>query len=211
MSSRAKKRLKAARKQAAANLGQSYISRNDPCPCGSGKKAKHCCLNKIKMLKALPPAVREQLMVARILGQGQPGPVPAAVAEQFAAIQAQARVPEAAAPVDATALPVDAPIDAAPEGILDDPGPAGEPGPVGIPDAAPVADPDDTAAVVAQQMAADPVAATAGDGPAAEFPVPGVTLPIESATIQMDGCAPVQLTGGTITINPPETTEAQTP
>ena len=70
---------------------------------------------------------------------------------------------------------------------------------------------DDTAAVVAQQMAADPVAATAGDGPAAEFSVPGVTLPIESATIQMDGCAPVQLSGGTITINPPETTEAQTP
>lgn len=24
------------------------IGRNDPCPCGSGKKYKHCCLNKIK-------------------------------------------------------------------------------------------------------------------------------------------------------------------
>lgn len=22
------------------------IGRNDPCPCGSGKKYKHCCLNK---------------------------------------------------------------------------------------------------------------------------------------------------------------------
>src|SRR5262249_8662250 len=22
------------------------ISRNDPCPCGSGKKFKHCCINK---------------------------------------------------------------------------------------------------------------------------------------------------------------------
>ncbi len=22
------------------------ISRNDPCPCGSGKKFKHCCLGK---------------------------------------------------------------------------------------------------------------------------------------------------------------------
>jgi uncharacterized protein YecA (UPF0149 family) len=22
------------------------IRRNDPCPCGSGKKHKHCCMNK---------------------------------------------------------------------------------------------------------------------------------------------------------------------
>ncbi len=22
------------------------IGRNDPCPCGSGKKYKHCCMNK---------------------------------------------------------------------------------------------------------------------------------------------------------------------
>ena len=22
------------------------IGRNDPCPCGSGKKYKHCCLNR---------------------------------------------------------------------------------------------------------------------------------------------------------------------
>ena len=24
----------------------SAIGRNEPCPCGSGKKYKHCCLNK---------------------------------------------------------------------------------------------------------------------------------------------------------------------
>jgi uncharacterized protein YecA (UPF0149 family) len=24
------------------------VGRNDPCPCGSGKKFKKCCLNKIK-------------------------------------------------------------------------------------------------------------------------------------------------------------------
>jgi len=24
----------------------SGIERNDPCPCGSGKKFKHCCLGK---------------------------------------------------------------------------------------------------------------------------------------------------------------------
>lgn len=23
------------------------VGRNDPCPCGSGKKYKHCCLNKV--------------------------------------------------------------------------------------------------------------------------------------------------------------------
>src|SRR3954471_23872531 len=27
-------------------MGQSRASRNDPCPCGSGKKYKHCCLLK---------------------------------------------------------------------------------------------------------------------------------------------------------------------
>jgi hypothetical protein len=203
MSSRSKKRLKAARKQAAADLGISYISRNDPCPCGSGKKAKHCCLNKIKMLKALPPAVREQLMVARVLqnptlGTGNlPAGVPAAVAEQFAAVQTQAAQPvEAAAgsadapvaeatSVDATVLPVDAPIAASIEAP-----------------SAP-ADLDDAATAVAQQMATD---ALADDGPPAEFPVPGVTIPIASATIQADGCDPIQLTGGTLTINPTEAT-----
>ena len=27
-------------------MGQSRASRNDPCPCGSGRKWKHCCLRK---------------------------------------------------------------------------------------------------------------------------------------------------------------------
>jgi hypothetical protein len=43
--------------------------RNHKCPCGSGKKAKRCCLNKLTALAALPPAVREQVVVAKILGQ----------------------------------------------------------------------------------------------------------------------------------------------
>lgn len=42
--------------------------RNDKCPCGSGKKSKKCCLDKIKALAALPPVVREQVVVAKILG-----------------------------------------------------------------------------------------------------------------------------------------------
>ena len=43
--------------------------RNDKCPCGSGKKAKKCCLAKIKALAALPPRLREQVVVAKILGR----------------------------------------------------------------------------------------------------------------------------------------------
>ena len=27
-------------------MGRERVSRNDPCPCGSGKKYKHCCLRK---------------------------------------------------------------------------------------------------------------------------------------------------------------------
>jgi len=42
--------------------------RNEPCPCGSGKKAKRCCLPNIHRLAALPPIVRTQAIVAQILG-----------------------------------------------------------------------------------------------------------------------------------------------
>jgi hypothetical protein len=28
--------------------------RNDPCPCGSGKKYKHCCLNAVTVAAAAP-------------------------------------------------------------------------------------------------------------------------------------------------------------
>ena len=42
--------------------------RNDHCPCGSGKKAKKCCLPRIKQLASLPPVVRTQAIVAGILG-----------------------------------------------------------------------------------------------------------------------------------------------
>src|SRR5262245_21479298 len=27
-------------------MDRERVSRNDPCPCGSGKKYKHCCLRK---------------------------------------------------------------------------------------------------------------------------------------------------------------------
>ena len=46
--------------------------RNDKCPCGSGKKAKKCCLDKIKAFAALPQRIREQIIVNRILQQHRP-------------------------------------------------------------------------------------------------------------------------------------------
>ena len=36
-------------------MGLSRVSRNDPCPCGSGKKYKHCCLKKDNESNAPPP------------------------------------------------------------------------------------------------------------------------------------------------------------
>ncbi len=36
------------------------IGRNDPCPCGSGKKFKRCCLGKETSPLTAPPSVAEQ-------------------------------------------------------------------------------------------------------------------------------------------------------
>ena len=44
--------------------------RNEPCPCGSGKKAKKCCLAKIKFLASVPPQYREAVVADKILRQG---------------------------------------------------------------------------------------------------------------------------------------------
>jgi hypothetical protein len=35
-------------------MDRKRLSRNDPCPCGSGKKYKHCCLLKMKKDPAKP-------------------------------------------------------------------------------------------------------------------------------------------------------------
>lgn len=37
------------------------IGRNDPCPCGSGKKYKRCCLDKEEMNQEIPPKNKFQL------------------------------------------------------------------------------------------------------------------------------------------------------
>jgi len=35
-------------------MQNNKVGRNDPCPCGSGKKYKKCCLNKIPVVKPAP-------------------------------------------------------------------------------------------------------------------------------------------------------------
>jgi hypothetical protein len=69
--------------------------RNDKCPCGSGKKAKRCCLRKIELFARLPQHVREGIIAARILNGHLPIqtlPVPEAVAEAYAQVEASSEV-----------------------------------------------------------------------------------------------------------------------
>ncbi|NLF16454.1 MAG: hypothetical protein GX595_04250 [Lentisphaerae bacterium] len=32
-----------------------WVGRNDPCPCGSGRKYKKCCLNKSRATPGIAP------------------------------------------------------------------------------------------------------------------------------------------------------------
>lgn len=45
------------------------IKRNGPCPCGSGKKFKKCCLTKAKEVLAAPPEKRLDVILNQILGK----------------------------------------------------------------------------------------------------------------------------------------------
>ncbi len=69
------------------------VRRNQPCPCGSGKKAKKCCLPRIKALADLHPEVRKQVVLAGILGHwptvDPPAPTPVAVQQRFDELLAQ--------------------------------------------------------------------------------------------------------------------------
>jgi hypothetical protein len=48
---------------------QKIPGRNAKCQCSSGKKAKKCCLEKLKAFVALPPAIREQVVASQILSR----------------------------------------------------------------------------------------------------------------------------------------------
>lgn len=45
------------------------IQRNKPCPCGSGRKTKHCCINKIRDFQNDIEAGKtpQEIVVERIL------------------------------------------------------------------------------------------------------------------------------------------------
>jgi hypothetical protein len=42
----------------------SSVGRNEPCPCGSGKKFKHCCLNRAQPATGITPDDRTEALVA---------------------------------------------------------------------------------------------------------------------------------------------------
>lgn len=44
------------------------VKRNVPCPCGSGKKAKNCCLRRIQAWESIPPERRAEFLTTAILG-----------------------------------------------------------------------------------------------------------------------------------------------
>ncbi len=41
--------------------------RNDKCPCGSGKKAKRCCLPHMKTILSVPKNLRQQFLTDLML------------------------------------------------------------------------------------------------------------------------------------------------
>lgn len=66
------------------------IKRNQLCPCGSGKKAKRCCLGQIKAIAALPENVRRAFLEAGIRQQ-----MPIGSIEEPAQIEAHQPLQEA--------------------------------------------------------------------------------------------------------------------
>ena len=44
------------------------IGRNDPCPCGSGKKYKHCCLKQDRAAEISPAIAQRQALEAQTTG-----------------------------------------------------------------------------------------------------------------------------------------------
>jgi hypothetical protein len=80
--------------------------RNDKCPCGSGKKAKRCCLNNIKTLAALPPYLREQFIVANILRQPV-GVTPAPLEKTAKATGVSVQLVSSAVTADGVPIPVE--------------------------------------------------------------------------------------------------------
>src|SRR5258708_13325620 len=61
------------------------IGRNDPCPCGSGKKYKRCCLEKDETAERKFAATERTFAATASVPQRQIGTVAAEIAERLAA------------------------------------------------------------------------------------------------------------------------------
>jgi hypothetical protein len=57
------------------------VGRNDPCPCGSGKKYKQCCGKRFKLSLALLAGLAIAMLIKQFEAEGQSAssPVPQAV------------------------------------------------------------------------------------------------------------------------------------
>lgn len=51
------------------------VGRNDPCPCGSGKKYKKCCADKVIEVSAEPPAIDPSLLTAEQVDDLRPSAI----------------------------------------------------------------------------------------------------------------------------------------
>lgn len=74
--------------------------RNEKCPCGSGKKAKRCCLPKIQALAAISPEMRQRMLVESILQKplGDYDTVEVTEPQQFDLAECQATIINPAEP-----------------------------------------------------------------------------------------------------------------
>lgn len=73
------------------NNGQPIVNkpvpkRNEPCPCGSGKKAKKCCLGKIKFFASLTDEQRNNIIMGRLLRPQVLDTTPQVVSDKFQSV-----------------------------------------------------------------------------------------------------------------------------
>src|SRR4051794_19600532 len=77
------------------------ISRNDPCPCGSGKKFKNCCISKGTDRRPSQPAGPRKLLPAVVPRPRHASPPGFAVLGPFRVVDTRLKEIAQAAPADA--------------------------------------------------------------------------------------------------------------
>jgi len=78
--------------------------RNDPCPCGSGKKYKQCCQSESVQLQGKQPTVSVQKLMHEALSHHQSGRFPQAESLYYQVLRLQPNQPDALALLGAIAL-----------------------------------------------------------------------------------------------------------